>query len=317
MQLNANVRSTCGRALVGLLLSGAFAASSFAQQPAAPRPPMVRAGVTVKVSDHVYVIPDDSVPGVPNVGIIVGKRFTLIVDTGLGRKNGQTVLDETLKVSGKTKLYLVTTHVHPEHDLGAQAFPDSTKMIRSQAQVDEIAEVGQRTADAFRSRSAVMKDLLEGAEFRKADITFDKEYKLDLGGVRVTLLSIGPDHTVGDTAIFVEQDKVLFAGDVAMKGLPMFASPKSSLTHWLISLDQLEALRPRVIVPSHGPMGDANFIADYRHYLTQVRDRTAALKAQGQTLEQVTQAVPAELKEQYPDAGRMTGAIRAAYAEAH
>jgi glyoxylase-like metal-dependent hydrolase (beta-lactamase superfamily II) len=301
--------------LLGVLSLTTVSSPSFAQQPATTGP-MVREGVTTKVSDHVYVIPDGSVPGVPNVGIIVGKRATLVVDTGLGRANGVTVLSETQKVSGKTNIYLITTHVHPEHDLGAGAFPASTKMIRSSDQVAEIAEFGQTTADAFRKRSPVMKDLLEGAEFRKADITYEKEYKLDLGGVSVRVLAVGPNHTPGDTVIFVEKENVLFSGDVAMKGLPAFASPKSSLAHWLTALDQLEALKPSVVVPSHGPNGDVQFIRDYRDYLTVVRNRTATLKAEGKTVEQVTEILAAELKPRYPETGRAAGAIRTAYAEA-
>lgn len=291
-----------------------FSIAAVGQQ--AARGPMVREGATVKVSEHVYVIPDDGVPGVPNVGIIVGKKATLVIDTGLGRDNGAIVLRETQKVSGKTDIYLATTHVHPEHDLGAHAFPASTKMIRSQAQVSEIAEFGQQTADAFRKRSPVMMQLLEGAEFRKADITFDKEHMLDLGGVKVRILAVGPNHTPGDTVFFVQNENVLFSGDVAMKGLPAFASPKASLSQWLESLNKLDALKSTLIVPSHGPQGDASFIANYRRYLTQVRDRAVALKAEGKTLEQATQAIAAELKDQYADTGRMAGAVRTAYAEA-
>ena len=101
-----------------------------AQQPPARPDPLIKEGVTEKISEHVYVIPDGSVPLVPNVGIIVGSRATLVVDTGMGARNGQTVLREVGKVSRNRELYLATTHVHPEHDLGAGAFPPETKMIR-------------------------------------------------------------------------------------------------------------------------------------------------------------------------------------------
>jgi glyoxylase-like metal-dependent hydrolase (beta-lactamase superfamily II) len=278
--------------------------------------PLVREGVTEKISDHVYVIPDGGVGGVPNVGIIVGTKATLIVDTGLGKQNGAVVLREAQKVSGKNALYLVTTHVHPEHDLGAQAFPESTKMIRAKAQVEEIAAAGMTTADIFRSRSPAMSQLLEGAEFRKADIVFAKDYQLDLGGVNVQLLAMGPNHTPGDTAIVVQKEGVLFSGDIAMKALPAFASPKASLSNWLQSLDRFDALKPRIVVPSHGPLGDASYMTAYRQYLTQVQARAAALKAEGKSLEDATQTITAELKDKYPDTGRAAGAIRAAYAEA-
>ena len=35
---------------------------------------------------------------------------------------------------------------------------------------------------------------------------------LDLGGVRVRIMWLGPGHTRGDTVMFVEEDRVLFAG---------------------------------------------------------------------------------------------------------
>jgi glyoxylase-like metal-dependent hydrolase (beta-lactamase superfamily II) len=101
-----------------------------------------------------------------------------------------------------------------------------------------------------------------------------------------------------------------------MKPLPAFASPKSSLSHWLASLDKLEALKPRIVVPSHGPNGDASYISGYRQYLTSVRDRTAAAKASGKSVEEATQIVVGELKQQYADTGRINGAVRTAYAEA-
>src|SRR5262249_28078622 len=48
--------------------------------------PLLPENATKKVSDHVYVI-----QGWPNVGIIVGERATLVVDTGLGPRNGALV----------------------------------------------------------------------------------------------------------------------------------------------------------------------------------------------------------------------------------
>lgn len=285
---------------------------------AQPRDPLVLANTTQKVSAHVSIIPDtDTTPGLPNVGIVVGSRAALVVDTGMGERNGRTVFEEATKLAPGRALYLVTTHVHPEHDLGAQAFPASTKMIRSADEEKDIAEFGLELAQNFSSRSAVNADLLKGATFRKADIRFDKEYDLDLGGVRVRIIAMGPNHTRGDTIAFVESDKVLFSGDIAMRGQPSFASPYSSLAHWLTSLDTLAALHPTLVVPSHGPTGGIALIDGYRTYLTTIRNRTAALKQQGRTIDQVTQTITAELQPKYPDAGRLAGAIKNAYAEAH
>jgi glyoxylase-like metal-dependent hydrolase (beta-lactamase superfamily II) len=301
-----------------IVLALALAAATAAAQQAPPDP-IVRENVTVKVSDHVYVIPDNSVGGVPNVGIIVGTRGMLVIDTGLGPRNGQTVLREAGKLGKPAELYLVTTHVHPEHDLGASAFPASAKMIRSQNQIRDIDEFGLQTAKTFASRTPLMAQLLEGATFRKADITFDKEHRLDLGGVRVQIIAVGGTHTRGDTAIFVEDDNVLFAGDVVMQSFPAFASPYARVGAWLEALDRLEALKPARIVPSHGPMGDLAMLRTWREYFKTLQSRARELKAQGRTADEVAETLQAELQATYPkwnQGVRVGPAARAAFAEA-
>lgn len=311
---------TVSFALLAALSVIPLAAQPSGPPPSGPRPrdPILLPENTKKIAPNVYVIPDaDTTPGVPNVGIVIGARGVLVIDTGMGDRNGKLVLDEALKLAPNHALYLVTTHVHPEHDLGANAFPPNTTMIRSIAQIQEISETGMTMANTFSAHSAVNADLLKGASFRRANVTFEKEYTLDLGGgVEVRLLSEGPDHTLGDTAAFVTPDQVLFAGDLAMKAQPAFTSPQSSLNHWLTTLDELEALKPTVVVPSHGPLGDQGYINGYRRYLTVVRDRTATLKKQGQTADEIIATLAPELAPTYPDAGRLAGAIRSAYNEA-
>src|SRR5215475_1800740 len=282
-----------------------------------PPPPIVKTEGLRQISPHVHIIPDNSVPLVPNVGYVVGDRAALVIDTGLGPRNGAAVYEVARKLAGSKQLYLVTTHFHPEHDLGAQAFPDTTKLIRSTDQVKDIAEFGLQLAKVFASRSPINAELLKDADFRKADITFERDYDLDLGGAQAKFTAMGPNHTASDTIVWVEPDRVLFSGDLAMRAQPAFASPHSSLRQWLASLDRLEALKPAVIVPSHGPTGDgAAFITGYRAYLSYIRDRTAAEKKAGRSADQAVEAVTAAFGDRAPDKGRLAGAIKAAYAEA-
>jgi glyoxylase-like metal-dependent hydrolase (beta-lactamase superfamily II) len=257
-----------------------------------PPAPIVKVEGLRQISAHVHIIPDNSVPLVPNVGYVVGDRAVLVIDTGLGPRNGAAVYEVAKKLAGTKALFLVTTHVHPEHDLGAQAFPATTTLIRSIDQVNEIAEAGLQLAKVFASRSPLNAELLKDADFRKADITFERGYDLDLGGVQAKLTAMGPNHTAGDTIVWIEPDRVLFAGDLAMRAQPAFASPRSSIRQWLASLDRLEALNPAIVVPSHGPTGDGTgFITGYRAYLTEVRDRAAAEKRAGRSVEQAVETV--------------------------
>ena len=202
---------------IAAALAICVADAAFAQQPAAPAP-MIKRGATMKISAHAYVILDDNVGFVPNVGLVVGERATLIVDTGMGPDNGAIVLEEARKLSDNTEFYLTATHFHPEHDLGATAFPASAKMIRWRGQQAEIDEQGALTIERFSAFSPAVAALLAKASYRKPDTVFDDELTLDLGGVHVRLSGVGPAHTRGDTVMYVPEDKVLMAGDVVMPG---------------------------------------------------------------------------------------------------
>ena len=290
-----------------------LATTALAQQPA-PQASIVRAGVTEKLTDHVWAIPDGGASLVPNVGIVVGQKAVLVVDTGMGLRNGQTVLHEIETVARGKPIYIVTTHVHPEHDMGAHAFPKDSKLIRSDTQVADIAAgAGTNLVPVFAARSDLNKELLAGAQHRAADITFKDEYTLDLGGVKAKIYTMGTNHTAGDTVVLV--DGVLFSGDVAMKPQPSFANPTAKISHWLQSLDRLEGFKAKQIVPSHGAFGGNEIIAGYRSYLTRIRDRATELKKAGKTQDEAIQTITDEMSAQYSDKNRLAGAIRAAYAE--
>jgi glyoxylase-like metal-dependent hydrolase (beta-lactamase superfamily II) len=303
------------KAVVSLAAFGALAAA----QPAAPPDPLVKENTTLKVSAHVYVIPDGNVPLVPNVGIVVGSRATLVVDTGLGLRNGEAVARETAKISRNAELYIVSTHFHPEHALGENAFPVSAKVIRARTQQQDIDEFGLALANTFSQRSAATRQLLDGAQYRKADVIFDGQYALDLGGVRVQLIALGPTHTRGDTVAFVEGERILFAGDIVMnKTFVAFASPYSSVKAWLAALDRLAPLNPARIVPSHGEMGDATLIAKDRDYLSTIQRRAAELRSQGTSQDATADIVSREMAAKFPDwtnGPRVAVAAKTAFAE--
>src|SRR5580704_9143638 len=133
------------------LLVAAFAASILSAQ---NHP--VLGEETVKVSEHVWAI-----MGFPNIGIIIGNRATLVVDTGLGPANGATIARVVAKLApGNRKLFLTTTHFHPEHASGEAGFPAGTILIRDAVQQKEMELHGKEMVDMFASRSEQQKSLL-------------------------------------------------------------------------------------------------------------------------------------------------------------
>jgi glyoxylase-like metal-dependent hydrolase (beta-lactamase superfamily II) len=293
-------------------------ASGGAQRGPAPDP-LVRENATVKLAAHTHVIPDANVGLVPNVGIVVGSRATLVIDPGLGKRNGETVLREVAKVSRNAELYIASTHFHPEHTTGYNAFPPAAKYINSTAQEAEFEQSGMQLVQTFAGRSPLTAQILKDAVRRPAAITFDRSYTLDLGGVRVRFVVVGPTHTRGDTAFFVEGDNVLFAGDVVMNNSFVAATAVSSMKAWLAAFDTLDALKPQTIVPAHGEVGPGTIIATNRSIMEGVQARTRALKAEGRSADDTANTVQAEFQARHPGWPRANGlaaAARSAYAEA-
>lgn len=293
-----------------ILLSGAL----FAMLAGAQNQPLLPENSVTRVSDHVYVI-----QGWPNVGIIVGDRATLVVDTGLGPRNGATVAREAQKLAKGPKLYLTTTHFHPEHASGDAAFPPATILVRPSVQQEEMEAHGKQFLETFSGRSAQFKELLQDVKQRQPDVLFDRELKLDLGGVTARLMWLGGGHTLGDELTFVEQDSVLFPGDIVENKLvPGMPNADSSVKGWLAILDKLEPMKPRLIVPDHGALGDGSLVAKERAFLSELQARAIALKRQGTSVEDAGKLLTAELKAKYPDwetMGPVPNVVRRVYAE--
>jgi glyoxylase-like metal-dependent hydrolase (beta-lactamase superfamily II) len=284
------------------------------------RPPVVKEGVTVRLTPRVHVIPDESARGVPNVGIVTGTRATLVIDPGLGRRSGEAVMNEVRKLAPAGELYLVNTHFHPEHTTGELAFPENVKIIRVRAQQQDVEELGLAWVKEFAARSPELADMLgEVKGFRAPAVIFENHHVLDLGGVRVQLIGVGPAHTRGDTAVYVEGDGVLFSGDLAMRrAFPAFIAPHSRASSWAAGLDALASLRPLHVVGAHYGMGDGGIINEHREFLAALRVRVAALKREGRTADQTAVQLREEFRAKYPDWDqplRVHTAAAAIYAE--
>ena len=117
--------------------------------------PPVADGEPVAVSEGVYVIFDNHVPIVPNIGIVVGDSATLVIDTGLGRDNGAYVLEYARRLAGGGQVYVATTHVDPGHGFGMAAFNITARIVFHKTQVEEMHRaVTERVVHIVATREA-------------------------------------------------------------------------------------------------------------------------------------------------------------------
>jgi glyoxylase-like metal-dependent hydrolase (beta-lactamase superfamily II) len=256
--------------------------------------------------------------GFPNVAIIVGSRATLVVDTGLGPRNGATIARVAAKLSRNPKLFLTTTHFHPEHAAGEAGFPPNTILIRNAVQQQEMEKHGAEMVESFSSRSAQNKELLAGVKLRSPDVIFETEAKIDLGGVTARLLWFGGAHTKGDELTFVEPDGTLVSGDVVQnKVVPNIFGDGGTPASWIAVLDKISALNVQHVLPDHSAPGDGSLVMQERAFIDDLQTRALALKRQGVSAEDAGKQLSAEFKTKYPDWPSMNvaGFVRSIYAE--
>jgi glyoxylase-like metal-dependent hydrolase (beta-lactamase superfamily II) len=288
-----------------------------------PPPPVISDARAQEVAERVYVIPDGRVPLVPNVGIVVGEREALVVDTGMGLANGRRVLAKTRALTD-TPLVLTITHFHPEHGYGAKVFADeNVRIVYNRSQQEELRAKGQAYLEMFRTFGDSVAEQLEGVEFVMPDELYEDRLALDLGGLRAELLHFGLAHTRGDQVVFLPEQRVLFAGDLLENRIfpivPWFppADVDVSGSRWIEVLDRLEELGPEIVVPGHGEVTGPELIGQVRSYFEDVRARVGSASG---TVEEVKSALEPRIRADYPgwDAPEWIGfAIECFYAEHH
>lgn len=268
----------------------------------APKP-VVR-GEPGEVAPGVHVIADNRVPIVPNVGIVLGDRAALVVDTGIGPRNGAYVLAQARSLAGDRPLFLTTTHFHPEHGFGAQAFRGAATIVYNRTQRDELRRKGPGYVEMFKALGPHIAAELAGVELVDPDLVYDGTLELDLGGRQVVLTAQGPAHSVGDQTVLVD-GRVLFTGDLAETRMfpiaPHFPphDTDADITRWIAVLTGLIDLSPAVVVPGHGEVTDVSLLVEVRDYLSHIRSETERLRLAGMDLAAATAEISAAARRRW------------------
>jgi len=270
------------------------------------RAPIIAPSAIKEIADGVWVIPDsDHTLLVPNIGIIIGARATLVIDTGFGPDNARAVMQEARRLSAGRPVYLTHTHCHPEHGFGANVVAGDVTIVYNETQWNELQEKGPILLRMFRNQIPSLAPMLDGVEFVRPDFLYNGSLTLDLGrGPVVEFREFGGAHSRGDQAILVRGSKsVLFTGDLIEEGyFGILGDSESHVIPWIDRLKRLQQLEPGLVVPGHGHLGGPELIANYRAYFELARRRVDELRAAGELNEaDIVERVTTELLELHPD----------------
>lgn len=274
------------------LWSKAAPLAAYSLPAATPPLPLVDARFPCRIADGIWLIPDQRVPLVPNIGIVEGNKKVLVIDCGLTAESGRRVLEAARAIAGRRELVLTVTHAHPEHTFGAQAFKGRAAIYYNKLQRDYLARDGAKLLAGFRPLlPAGGAALLDDITITLADEVYDgPRAVLDLGGRKVEFRTWGIAHSPGDQVITIPDQNVTFVGDLIEERMfpivplfpPLIEAPNINLRTWETALTDLVAQKPRLLVPGHGNLGGAEIANQVRDYFTYLRRVVAAVKP-GQT----------------------------------
>lgn len=270
-----------------------------------PDPIVEITGVT-EVARDLVVVPNRHIDLVPNIGVIGGTRSVLVVDTGLGPRSAAKVLAFAAEYAQGRRLYLTTTHFHPEHAFGAQVFAGEATYLVNRVQADDLAGRGAGYLDMFRGLGEQVARELAGVQLSPPDLIYDGSCDLDLGGRVVQLRPTGPGHTKGDQVVMVPDAGVMFTGDLVEAGqfsiFPWFPPYDTDVSGvgWIAVMQRLIGERPRIVVPGHGDIGGPELLAEVRDYLAELRDETWRRRDSAMSEQTIANEVRALLIERHP-----------------
>jgi len=252
----------------------AFAASAAAQDLGAD----IR-----KIKDGIYVQSAREVNS--TVGIVLTSEGVVLVDTGQTLVDTRQVQEAISKLTPLPVRFVINTEVHPDHTSGNFVFSPPAIVINHAGAGDAM-----RKADnpkRFANAAPEIQAAAQGYRLVPPHIEYQDRMTLRVGERTFELLRLKNAHSEADTAVWLPQERVLFAASVAIPNSLNNIRPFVTLQDMLASIRMLRALNPEVVVPGHGSFGTTRIFDDNERYFGLLMARVGALVRQGRTLEQI------------------------------
>lgn len=225
----------------------------------------------VKITDTIYHAMGYALG---NVQMIVTKEGLVVIDATESRSAASAIRAEFKKIADKPIKYLIYTHAHFDHVLGASVFKEpGTVVIATRTAVAELEQNFGVLGDFYnRCRQIQFGDVaeefvrerpvpspvklpsrLERGDIVWPDITFETDYTFTLGEKTFHLY-----HTIGETKghlmVWLPDEKALFCGDLYYESFPNLSSPMLAprpVKQWYESLDRMVDLNAAFLIPGH------------------------------------------------------------------
>jgi cyclase len=226
-----------------------------------------------------------------NALVVVTTQGVVLVDTGNSPPETR-VLDKFIKsVTSQPVRYVIISQNHGDHSGGTPLFSPPANVIVHERVAKDWASWKPYQVKSWRKRFRERADALKDVNPIDTVLSVKDNMTLHLGGKTIELIYIDDHYNPGDLAIWLPQSGVMHAGFVGY--LDRHPDIRPDYSHgttmgMLKQLDVLSALKPKVMVPAHGPLGDVKDLHALADYLLIARQKVRTMMAKGMSLEAIT-----------------------------
>ena len=205
-------------------------------------------GIYVHYGEHLDI--DTGYQGdISNLSVVVGDKGVAVIDTSGSLKVGKQLRAAIAEITQLPILYVVNTHVHPDHIFGNAAFLADKPEFVGHAKLGETMQLREESY-------AKINETFLGPEESKASkivlptLVVKDTMELDIGGRTLTVTAHPSAHTNTDISVVDSKTKTLFTGDLLfIERTPVLEGDIKGL---IATLDQLKTYDVTQVVPGHG-----------------------------------------------------------------
>jgi glyoxylase-like metal-dependent hydrolase (beta-lactamase superfamily II) len=209
-----------------------------------------------------------------NAGFVVTHTGVVVFDTLGTAVLGQKLVDAIRTVTDKPIKRVIVSHYHADHIYGLQVFRDMGVEIWAHTLGQEYFRSDAAAKLMEQRRVDLFPWVDEKSRLVAADKWITADESFEMGGMHFQLRHVGPAHAPDDMVMFVQEDSVLYAGDLIFIGRVPFVGDADSRS-WLVAIDKVIGFKPKFMITGHGeassePIKDLELTRDYLLYLRKV-----------------------------------------------
>jgi len=264
------------RCLLGLLMLCAISLGEIvAAQDLGPKFRKIKEGIYVQSAREVN----------STVGIVLTTEGVVLIDTGQTLVDTRQVAEAVKKLTPMPVRFVINTEVHPDHTTGNFVFSPPAVVINHAGAGDAMRKADN--PNRFATAAPDIKAAAEGYRLVAPHVEYQEKMTLRVGERTFELLRVRNAHSEADTAVWLPQERVLFAGSAAIPNSLNNVRPFVTIADLLAAARMLRSLSPEVVVPGHGSPGTTRIFDESEKYYTLLLERVTAMVKAGKTREQI------------------------------